>query len=183
VSQNLASILKKLLTIALALAFLLVDAPASNAYSVLAHEALIDAAWNDTIRPILLQRFPNATPEELKHAHAHAYGGAIIQDLGYYPHGSHFFSDLTHYVRSGDFILALLRDAQDLNGYAFALGKDCNFCHVQGNFAADDKPEKATARKMMEMAMAINKNHFNDRPQVRCFTCHQGNAHPPGPQF
>ena len=121
-SQNLASILKKLLTIALALAFLLVDAPVSSAYSVLAHEALIDAAWNDTIRPLLLQRFPNATPDELKHAHAHAYGGAIIQDLGYYPHGSHFFSDLTHYVRSGDFILALLRDAQDLNGYAFALG-------------------------------------------------------------
>jgi hypothetical protein len=94
----------------------------TNAYSVLAHEAIIDAAWTDNIRPLLLQRFPNATKEELKQAHAHAYGGAIIQDLGYYPHGSHFFSDLTHYVRSGDFILALLRDSKDLNGYAFALG-------------------------------------------------------------
>ena len=60
--------------------------------------------------------------EELKEAHGYAYGGAIIQDLGYYPHGSHFFSDLTHYCRSGDFILALLRDSKDLNGYAFALG-------------------------------------------------------------
>jgi hypothetical protein len=113
---------KKLLALSLAFAVLLTSPPSANAYSVLAHEAIIDAAWTDSIRPLLLQRFPNATPEELKHAHAHAYGGAIIQDLGYYPHGSHFFSDLTHYVRSGDFILALLRDSHDLNGYAFALG-------------------------------------------------------------
>ena len=69
-----------------------------------------------------------------------------------------------------------------MTSWAFALGKDCNFCHVQGNFAADDKPEKATARKMVEMATAINKNHFGDRPQVRCFTCHQGSSHPPQPQ-
>ena len=91
-------------------------------YAVLAHEAIIDTAWDTNIVPLLLQRFPHATPEELKEAHGYAYGGAIIQDLGYYPHGSHFFSDLTHYVRSGDFILALLRDSKDLNGYAFALG-------------------------------------------------------------
>ena len=70
-----------------------------------------------------------------------------------------------------------------MNSWAFALGKDCQFCHVQGNFAADDKPEKVTARKMVEMAMAINKNHFDGRQQVRCFTCHQGNAHPPAPKF
>ena len=94
----------------------------AQAYSVLAHEAIIDSAWNISLRPLLFERFPNATPEEMKQAHAYAYGGAIIQDLGYYPHGSHFFSDLTHYVRSGDFILALLRDSHDLNGYAFALG-------------------------------------------------------------
>lgn len=70
-----------------------------------------------------------------------------------------------------------------MNGWAFALGKDCSFCHVQGNFAADDKPEKATARKMVEMAMAINKNHFGGNQAVRCFTCHQGNAHPPAAKF
>jgi hypothetical protein len=92
------------------------------AYAVLAHEAIIDSAWDTNIRPLLLMRFPNATGEELKEAHGYAYGGAIIQDMGYYPHGSFFFSDLTHYVRSGDFILALLRDSEDLNGYAFALG-------------------------------------------------------------
>jgi hypothetical protein len=94
----------------------------TEAYSILAHEAIIDAAWNVGLRALLLQRFPDATKEQLKDAHAYAYGGAIIQDLGYYPHGSHFFSDLTHYCRSGDFIVALLRDSKDLNGYAFALG-------------------------------------------------------------
>jgi hypothetical protein len=92
------------------------------AYSVLAHEAIIDSAWDTNLRPLLLKRFPNATPEQLKEAHGYAYGGAIIQDMGYYPHGSFFFSDLTHYVRSGDFVQALLRDAADLDGYAFALG-------------------------------------------------------------
>ena len=74
------------------------------------------------IRPLLLKRFAGATPEQIKEAHGYAYGGAIIQDMGYYPHGSFFFSDLTHYVRSGDFVLALLRDAKDINGLAFALG-------------------------------------------------------------
>src|ERR1017187_81621 len=94
----------------------------SAAYAVLAHEAIIDSAWDTNIRPLLLKRFPDATKEQLKEAHGYAYGGVIIQDMGYYPHGSHFFSDLTHYVRSGDFVLALLRDAKDIDGYAFALG-------------------------------------------------------------
>ena len=103
----------------------------ASGYSVLTHEAIVDAAWNISIRPILLQRFPNATPQELKTAHGYAYGGAIIQDLGYYPHGSHFFTDLTHYCRTGDFVLALLRDSQDLNGYSFAIG-------ALAHYAADD---------------------------------------------
>ena len=109
---------------ALVVAFLLfLGWPAqSAAYAVLAHEAIIDSIWDTNIRPLLLKRFPGATGEEIKEAHGYAYGGAIIQDMGYYPHGSHLFSDLTHYVRSGDFILALLRDSQDLDGYAFALG-------------------------------------------------------------
>jgi hypothetical protein len=70
-----------------------------------------------------------------------------------------------------------------MNAFAFALGKDCQFCHVQGNFAADDKPEKASARKMIEMVGAINKNHFDGHQAVRCFTCHQGNQHPPPPKL
>jgi Zinc dependent phospholipase C len=72
--------------------------------------------------PVLLKRFPNATPEQLLQAHAYAYGGAIIQDMGYYPFGNAFFSDLTHYVRSGDFVLALIEESRDLDEYAFALG-------------------------------------------------------------
>lgn len=103
----------------------------ARAYSVLSHEAIIDAAWDTNLRPLLLKRFPNATPEQLKEAHGYAYGGAIIQDMGYYPHGSFFFSDLTHYVRSGDFVLALLRDSKDLDGYAFALG-------AMAHYAADN---------------------------------------------
>ena len=70
-----------------------------------------------------------------------------------------------------------------MNGWAFALGKDCQFCHVQGNFASDDKPEKATARKMVAMVMDVNKNHFGGGQAVRCFTCHQGSNHPPAAKF
>lgn len=103
----------------------------SEAYSVLTHEAIIDSAWEKNIRPLLLDRFPNATSDDLRKAHGYAYGGAIIQDMGYYPHGSKFFSDLTHYFRSGDFVQALLRDSQDLNDYAFALG-------AMAHYAADN---------------------------------------------
>jgi hypothetical protein len=99
----------------------------SLAYSVLTHEALIDAAWKDSIEPVLVRRFPSATPQELLQAHAYAYGGAIIQDLGYYPFGNQFFTDLTHYVRTGDFVLALLEESRDLNEYAFALGALCHY--------------------------------------------------------
>lgn len=91
-------------------------------YSVLTHEAIIDSAWDQNIKPLLLKRFPNATPDDLLHAHAYAYGGCIIQDMGYYPFGSHLFSDLLHYVRSGDFIMNEIALSQDLNEYAFALG-------------------------------------------------------------
>jgi hypothetical protein len=94
-------------------------ASGASGYSVLTHEAIIDAAWKDNIRPLLVKRFPDATPEELHKAHAYTYGGAIIQDMGYYPFGSGFFSDLAHYVRSGDFVLNLLAEAQDLKEYAF----------------------------------------------------------------
>jgi hypothetical protein len=101
---------------------LLFPAPAAYAYSVLTHEAIIDSTWDSAIKPLLLQRFPTATGDDLEQAHAYAYGGCIIQDLGYYPFGSKFFSDLTHYVRVGDFIVNMVRDSQDLNEYAFALG-------------------------------------------------------------
>src|SRR5207244_1723676 len=96
--------------------------PNLYSYSVLTHEAIIDSAWTESIQPLLLQRFPQATAEQLRQAHAFAYGGCIVQDMGYYPFGSHLFTELVHYVRSGDFVAAMLRDAKDLNEYAFALG-------------------------------------------------------------
>jgi hypothetical protein len=92
------------------------------AYSVLSHEAIIDSAWGQSIQPLLLQRYPQSTSDEFVRAHAYAYGGCIVQDMGYYPFGSHFFSDLVHYVRSGDFVVNLLQSAENLNEYAFALG-------------------------------------------------------------
>jgi hypothetical protein len=100
----------------------LLCATASFAYSVLTHEEIIDLVWTNELRPLLLQRFPGLTEEQITEAHAYAYGGAVIQDLGYYPFGNVEFSNLVHYVRSGDFVRELLSRSQDANEYAFALG-------------------------------------------------------------
>jgi len=94
----------------------------AEAYSLLTHEELIDLTWNDSLVPLLKSHYPNLTPEELDRARAYAYGGCVIQDMGYYPFGDSFFSDLTHYVRSGDFVLALFRNAHNVNELAFAVG-------------------------------------------------------------
>lgn len=104
------------------LVFVLVTIEPLAAVSVLSHEELIDTAWQSDILPLLLARFPDATPEQLKRAHSFAYGGAVIQDVGYYPLGNQLFTNLLHYVRSGDFVTFLIRDSRDLNEYAFALG-------------------------------------------------------------
>jgi hypothetical protein len=92
------------------------------AYSVLTHEQVVDLLWKDQLQPLLLKKFPDTTAEQLRVAHGYAYGGCLIQDMGYYPFGNRFFSDLVHYVRSGDFVEALLAEANDVNEYAFALG-------------------------------------------------------------
>jgi len=138
-----------------ALALSLGWASDAAAYAVLAHEAIVDSAWGTSLRPLLLQRFPEATPEQLKEAHACAYGGAIIQDMGYYPHGSFFFSDLTHYVRSGDFVLALLRDAKDLNGYAFALG-------ALAHYAADNDGHPLGTNRSVPLLYPALKKKYGD---------------------
>ena len=117
----------------LAVAWLsLAATPPACAYSVLTHEAIIDSTWDGSICPVLRKRYPSATEDDIRKAHAFAYGGSIIQDLGYYPFGSKFYSDLTHYVRSGDYILALIAESQDLNEYAFALG-------ALAHYAADNR--------------------------------------------
>ncbi|PYP86121.1 MAG: hypothetical protein DMG65_19390 [Candidatus Angelobacter sp. Gp1-AA117] len=106
----------------LLIAILLFTASPSMAYSVLTHEQVVDFLWDSNIKRILLQRYPQATAEELRKAHAYAYGGCLIQDMGYYPFGNKFFSDLVHYVRSGDFVIELMSDAHGINELAFALG-------------------------------------------------------------
>src|SRR4029078_6549626 len=88
-------------------------------YGVLSHEELIDISWVSDIRPALLKHYPDPTPEQIKEAHAYAYGGSVVQDLGYYPFGSHDFTNLLHYVRSGAFVAWMLRDARNVNEYAF----------------------------------------------------------------
>jgi hypothetical protein len=110
------------------LLFVLSSSEASLGYSVLTHQAIIDTTWTSDLKPLLLKRFPNASEDQLREAYAHAYGGAIIQDMGYYPFGSKFFSDLAHYVRSGDFVEALIDESQDMNEYAFALGAMAHYC-------------------------------------------------------
>ena len=103
------------------LALLLASTPAVP-YSVQSHQELIDLAWKQSIRPILLKHYPTLTEAQLQEAHAYAYGGCAIQDFGYYPFGNAFFSDLTHYVRSGDFVISLLRNAHNADELAFAIG-------------------------------------------------------------
>ncbi len=94
----------------------------AQAYSLLTHEELIDLTWQSSIVPLLLSRYPTLTPAQLEHARAYAYGGCVIQDIGYYPLGDAFFSDLTHYVRSGDFVVNLFRNAGNADELAFAVG-------------------------------------------------------------
>jgi len=72
-----------------------------------------------------------------------------------------------------------------------ALGVGCAHCHTRNNFASEENPRKATARRMIEMTQAINKQFFPDyRPEpetsrfgkVTCFTCHQGSEKPKIPE-
>jgi hypothetical protein len=128
---------------------------------VLTHEALVDAMWDVKLRPLLLARFPNSTPDELKKAHGFAYGGAIVQDMGYYPHGSTQFSDLTHYVRTGDFIVALINDSQDLNEMAFALGA---LSHYMGDLDGHRYATKSASRCSIRTS---KKNTATSSPMSR----------------
>jgi Zinc dependent phospholipase C len=115
------NLVRRLSALAVFLCFLGVVRPA-HAYSLLTHEQLIDLTWNSSIVPLLKSRYPDLTPEEIEHARAYAYGGCVIQDIGYYPFGDKFFSDLTHYVRSGDFVVNLFRNAGNADELAFAVG-------------------------------------------------------------
>jgi Zinc dependent phospholipase C len=114
--------MRKLISASLIILLLNFAPQRAAAYSVLTHEEVVDLLWLDQIRPLLLERYPGMTTDQLRQAHAYAYGGCLIQDLGYYPFGNKLFSDLVHYVRSGDFAVNLLNEAQNPDEYAFALG-------------------------------------------------------------
>jgi hypothetical protein len=137
-------------------ALLLLTFPrALTAYSVLTHEAAIDAVWDGAIRPLLLRRFPHSSPEALNRARSFAYGGSVIQDLGYYPLGNKFFSNLLHYVRSGDFVEALIRDARDIDEYAFALG-------ALAHYADDTVGHPEATNKAVPVAFPKLRRKFGD---------------------
>lgn len=124
-------------------------------YSVLTHLAIVDTLWIDAIQPVLKKRFPHATGDDLKRAHAYVYGGAIIQDSGYYPFGSHFFSDLVHYVRGGDFIENLLKESRDINEYAFAIG-------AVSHYAADDQGHSIATNRVVPLLYPKLRARYGD---------------------
>ncbi len=128
----------------------------ARAYSVLAHEANIDALWDAGIRPLLIRRFPRTTAAALQDARAYAYGGAVIQDLGCYPFGSHFFSNLLHYVRSGDFVETMIREARDVDEYAFALG-------ALGHYASDTVGHPEAVNRAVALMFPKLRRRFGSR--------------------
>lgn len=135
---------------------LLLPAQPAFPYSVLAHEAIIDSAWDLSIKGLLLKKYPGSTEEQLKEAHAYAYGGSILQDMGYYPFGSRLFTDLVHYVRSGDFILNLIRNSENLNEYAFALG-------ALSHYASDNDGHRMATNVAIPMLYPKLRLRFGDR--------------------
>ncbi len=135
---------------------------ACTAYSVLTHEQIVDLLWDEQIKPLLLQKYPGATDEDLRMAHSYAYGGCLIQDMGYYPFGNRLFSDLVHYVRSGDFVQALLSEATDVNEYAFALGALAHYAsditgHPSVNAAVAQRFPKLKAKYGSRVTFAQDK--------------------------
>jgi len=147
--------LREALALVSVLALLLVNPEKTEAYSVTSHQAIIDIVWAPNIRPAIRKRFPNANEEEIDRGQAYAYGGAIIQDLGYYPYGSPFFSDLTHYIRSGDFILAMLRDSRDVYEYSFALG-------AMAHYAADNNGHRVGVNRSVPILYPKLKKKYGD---------------------
>src|SRR5215471_17308692 len=113
--------------VSLAVAALLAAASPASGFSVLTHQAVVDACWDTSVVPALRQRFPRATKDEIERSRAFAHGGSHIPDLGYFPLGSRLFTDLLHYVRPGDFFTSLTKNASTLDEYAFALGALSHF--------------------------------------------------------
>jgi hypothetical protein len=138
------------------------------AYSVLTHEEVVDLVWKDTLLPLLKNRFPAATNDDLKKAHAFAYGGSVMQDMGYYPFGNKYFSDLTHYVRSGDFVVNLVKDATDLDEYSFALGA---LAHYSADNCGHPTVNQAVGIEFPKLAKKYGKEvTYEDNPKAHIRT-------------
>ena len=148
--------LTKFLHIAVTSLMVLCLSQVAPGYSVLTHQSIIDSSWDNSIKPLLLKRFPQATADQLREAHAYAYGGAIIQDMGYYPFGSKFFTDLAHYVRSGDFLEVLIDEAQDLNEYAFAIG-------ALAHYAADNNGHSIAVNRAVPILYPKLRVRYGDK--------------------
>ena len=150
------SFCRSLVLVATLLAGLLLVCPSrASAYSVLAHEAVIDEVWSDHVVPLLRQRFPSATADQIRKARAYAYGGALIQDLGYYPFGSHFFTDLVHYVRAGDFVAALISESHTIDELAFALG-------ALAHYASDNAAHPMAVNRVLPMMYPKLRAKYGD---------------------
>jgi hypothetical protein len=128
--------------------------PPAGAYSVLSHEEVVDLAWLPHIVPLLRVRFPNLSDDDIRTAHAYAYGGSVIQDIGYYPFGSHDFSNMLHYVRTGDFVSSLIRNSTDANEYAFALGALAHYC---GDVVGHPAVNSVTAQEYPKLGRRFGK--------------------------
>jgi hypothetical protein len=160
--------LRRGLAIAVGICLLTASAPSGFAYSVLTHEQIVDLAWDQQLKPLLLERYPNTTPEQLIEAHAYAYGGCVIQDMGYYPFGNRHFSDLVHYVRSGDFVVNMLKDAQDVNEYAFALGA---LAHYASDIAGHPYVNQAVSLDYPKLRQKFGKKvTYEDDPKAHIRT-------------
>ena len=146
---------RPLVPAALAIAWTLASPAPAGAYSALAHEAIIDAVWDSSIVPALRARFSTTSDADLKRARAFAYGGSLIQDIGYYPFSSRFFGNLTHYVRSGDFVEALIREATDVTEYAFALG-------ALAHYAADNTGHPLAVNRSVPVLYPKLRAQFGD---------------------
>src|SRR5436853_1514220 len=145
----------RLLRTGMILLIMVISCGRSNGYSVLTHEEIVDLLWTAEIRPLLLKRYRGLSEDQIREAHAYAYGGAVIQDLGYYPFGSREFSSLVHYVRSGDFVRELLLESQDANEYAFALGA---LSHYASDIAGHPAVNQAVAIEYPKLRAKFGKS-------------------------
>jgi hypothetical protein len=128
----------------------------------------VDLVWKDDLLPLIKARYPSATVDDLKRAHAFAYGGSLIQDMGYYPFGNKYFSDLTHYVRSGDFIVNLVNEASTLEEFAFSLGA---LAHYSADNMGHPTVNRAVALEFPELRKKFgNEVTYEENPKAHIRT-------------